>query len=46
MGHDTGVDLARLLRVAARVPHLIERPLANALLAAGTRDQLHPLPAS
>ena len=46
MGHATGVDLARLLRVAARVPALIERPLANALLAAGTRDRLHPLPAS
>ena len=45
MGHATGVDLARLLRVAARVPALVERPLVNALLAAGTRDQLHPLPA-
>jgi hydroxymethylglutaryl-CoA lyase len=45
MGHATGVDLARLLRVASRVPALIERPLANALLMAGTRDQLHPLPA-
>ena len=46
MGHATGVDLARLLRVAARVPALIGRPLANALLAAGPRDRLHPLPAS
>ena len=46
MGHTTGVALARLLRVAARVPALIERPLANALLAAGPRDRLHPLPAS
>jgi hydroxymethylglutaryl-CoA lyase len=46
MGHDTGVDLVRLLRVAARVPALVERPLANALLAAGPRDRLHPLPAS
>ena len=46
MGHATGVDLARLLRVAAHVPQLIERLLANALLMAGTRDQLHPLPAS
>ena len=46
MGHTTGVDLTRLLRVAARVPTLIERPLANPLLMAGTRDQLHPLPAS
>ena len=46
MGVATGVDLPRLLRVAARVPALVERPLANALLAAGTRDQLHPLPAS
>jgi hydroxymethylglutaryl-CoA lyase len=46
MGHSTGVDLARLLRVAARVPSLVERPLANALLAAGPRDRLHPLPAS
>jgi hydroxymethylglutaryl-CoA lyase len=46
MGHDTGVDLARLLGVAARVPALVERPLANALLAAGPRDRLHPLPAS
>ena len=46
MGVATGVDLPRLLRVAARVPALVERPLSNALLAAGTRDQLHPLPAS
>jgi len=46
MGHATGVDLRRLLRVAARVPALVGRPLVNALLAAGTRDPLHPLPAS
>ena len=46
MGLATGVDLARLLRVAARVPGLVARPLANALLAAGPRDTLHPLPAS
>jgi hydroxymethylglutaryl-CoA lyase len=45
MGHASGVDLARLLRVAARVPALVERALPNALLAAGPRDQLHPLPA-
>jgi hydroxymethylglutaryl-CoA lyase len=46
MGHATGVNLARLLRVAARVPALVERPLVNALLTAGTREPLHPLPAS
>jgi len=46
MGHATGIDLARLLRVAARVPALVARSLPNALLAAGPRDQLHPLPAS
>jgi hydroxymethylglutaryl-CoA lyase len=45
MGHATGVGLARLLRVAARVPALIERPLVNALLTAGTRDPLHSMPA-
>ena len=45
MGRDTGVDLARLLEVAATVPALIGRPLANALLAAGPRDRLHPMPA-
>jgi len=44
MGRASGVDLARLLRVAARVPALIERALPNGLLAAGPRDQLHPLP--
>jgi hydroxymethylglutaryl-CoA lyase len=46
MGRATGVDLERVLRVAARVPTLVGRPLANALLAAGPRDRLHPLPAS
>jgi len=46
MGHATGIDLACLLRVAARVPALVARALPNALLAAGPRDQLHPLPAS
>ncbi|MBW8758580.1 MAG: hydroxymethylglutaryl-CoA lyase [Burkholderiales bacterium] len=46
MGHATGIDLARLLRVAARVPALVARALPNALVAAGPRDALHPLPAS
>jgi len=46
MGRPTGIDLGRLLRVAARVPALVERPLANPLLAAGARDPLHPLPAN
>jgi hydroxymethylglutaryl-CoA lyase len=45
MGRDTGVDLARLLEIAATVPALIDRPLANALLAAGPRSRLHPMPA-
>ncbi len=46
MGLVTGVDLTRLLQIAATVPTLVERPLANALLAAGTRDKLHPVPTS
>lgn len=46
MGHATGVDLARLLAVAARAPALVERPLVNALLVAGTRDRRDTLPAS
>ncbi len=44
MRRDTGVDLASLLDVAAIVPDLVARPLANALLAAGPRDRLHPVP--
>jgi hypothetical protein len=43
MGHASGIDLARLMRVVARVPALVARPLPNALLAAGPRDRLHPL---
>jgi len=44
MGRSTGVDLERLLSVARVVPSLVERPLNNALLMAGPRSRLHPMP--
>jgi len=44
MGVESGVDLDRLLDVAAIVPRLIERELPNPLLAAGPRSRRYPLP--
>jgi hydroxymethylglutaryl-CoA lyase len=45
MGRDTGVDLARLMDVASRVPALVGRELCNPLLLAGPRTRLHAPPA-
>lgn len=45
MGHDTGVDLARLLDAARRLPALIGHDIPSQLVKAGRRLDLHPLPA-
>lgn len=45
MGHDTGVDLARLLDAARRLPSLIGHDIPSQLVKAGRRLDLHPLPA-
>lgn len=45
MGHDTGVDLARLLQASQRLPALIGHDIPSQLVKAGRRLDLHPLPA-
>lgn len=45
MGYDTGVDLARLLDAAARLPRLIGHDVPSQILKAGRRLDLHARPA-
>lgn len=45
MGHDTGVDLGRLLAAARRLPALVGHDIPSQLVKAGRRLDLHPLPA-
>lgn len=45
MGFETGVDLAALIAAAARLPALIGHDIPSAIVKAGRRLDLHPLPA-
>ncbi|MEY4751931.1 MAG: hypothetical protein RIQ60_4145 [Pseudomonadota bacterium] len=45
MGHDTGVDLDRLLAASRRLPALIGHDIPSQIVKAGRRLDLHPLPA-
>ncbi|WP_029001081.1 hydroxymethylglutaryl-CoA lyase [Azohydromonas australica] len=45
MGYDTGVDLARLLEAARRLPALVGHAVPSQIVAAGRRLDLHPRPA-
>jgi hydroxymethylglutaryl-CoA lyase len=45
MGHDTGVDLDRLIDTAKRVEEVIGRPLPGQVMKAGKWDRHYPLPA-
>ncbi len=45
MGYQTGVDLARLIEAAARLPGLIGHDVPSQILKAGRRLDLHGLPA-
>jgi hydroxymethylglutaryl-CoA lyase len=45
MGHDTGVDLDRLIDTAKRVEEVIGRPLPGQVMKAGKWDRHYPMPA-
>lgn len=45
MGYDTGIDLSKLLGVAARLPGLVGHEVPSQVLKAGRRLDLHPTPA-
>jgi len=45
MGYDTGIDLARLMAAAQRLPALIGHDVPSQILKAGRRLDLHPRPA-
>jgi hydroxymethylglutaryl-CoA lyase len=45
MGYDTGIDLARLLAAASRLPALIGHDIPSQIVKAGQRLDLHPRPA-
>ncbi|MNQ68041.1 Hydroxymethylglutaryl-CoA lyase YngG [compost metagenome] len=45
MGFNTGVDLDRVLTVAAQLPGLIGHEIPSQILKAGKRLDLHPIPA-
>jgi hydroxymethylglutaryl-CoA lyase len=44
MGHDTGIDLQRLLAVARRLPQVVGHDLPGQLVKAGLITDLHPAP--
>jgi hydroxymethylglutaryl-CoA lyase len=44
MGFHTGVDLARLIAAARRLPALVGHPVPSQILRAGRRLDLHPAP--
>lgn len=44
MGYDTGIDLARLLHAARRMPQLVEHDVPGQLAKAGLATELHPVP--
>ena len=44
MGHDTGMDLDRVLAASARLPRLIGHDTPSQILKAGRRLDLHPIP--
>jgi hydroxymethylglutaryl-CoA lyase len=46
MGYDTGVDLARLIDAAKRLPALIGHDIPSQIVKAGRRLDLHAVPAS
>jgi hydroxymethylglutaryl-CoA lyase len=45
MGHDTGIDLPRLLDVARRLPQLLGHDVPGQVAKAGRITDLHPAPA-
>jgi hydroxymethylglutaryl-CoA lyase len=45
-GHETGVDLARLIACARRLPGMVGHDVPGQLVKAGQRLELHPPPAS
>jgi len=45
MGYDTGIDLARLLHAARRMPQIVEHDVPGQLAKAGLTTELHPVPA-
>ncbi|HEX7554323.1 MAG TPA: hydroxymethylglutaryl-CoA lyase [Geothrix sp.] len=46
MGHELGVDLARLLAAARSLPGLLGHDVPGQVLHAGPSQELHPVPAS
>ena len=46
MGYDTGIDVARLLQVARRLPAIVGHEVPGQLAKAGRISDLHPAPAS
>jgi hydroxymethylglutaryl-CoA lyase len=44
MGHDTGIDLRRLLAVARDLPSIVQREVPGQLIRAGLVTDLHPVP--
>lgn len=45
MGYDTGIDLARLIAAARRLPGLVGHDIPSQIIKAGRRLDLHPVPA-
>ena len=45
MGHDTGIDLPRLLAVARRLPSIVGHDVPGQIAKAGLITDLHPAPA-
>lgn len=46
IGYDTGIDMARLLTVARRLPQIVDHDVPGQVAKAGRITDLHPAPAS
>lgn len=46
MGHDTGIDLAKLLQVARALPGIVGHEVPGQVAKAGPTSKLHPVPAA
>ncbi len=44
MGHDTGIDMARVLGLARQLPHIVGHEVPGQLAKAGLIQDLHPAP--
>ncbi|SDH98914.1 hydroxymethylglutaryl-CoA lyase [Propionivibrio dicarboxylicus] len=43
-GHDTGIDIDRLMKIARQLPHIVSHDVPSQLVKSGLIGDLHPVP--